>query len=54
MHPLITETVAAEIAAERRAFAARARRFSPRRVRRLAGRRAALHPRSLRPSGARP
>jgi len=33
MHPLITETVAADITAERREFAARARRFPrPRRV----------------------
>jgi hypothetical protein len=38
MHPLITETVAADIAAERRSIAARARRFSVRRPRRLARR----------------
>jgi hypothetical protein len=38
MHPLITETVAAEIAAERRTIAARARRFSVRRPRRFARR----------------
>jgi hypothetical protein len=33
MHPLITETVAAEITAERHRYAARARRYSVRRPR---------------------
>jgi hypothetical protein len=44
MHPLITETVAAEITAERRRFAAHARRYSVRRPRFLAGRRTGAHP----------
>jgi hypothetical protein len=43
MHPLITETVAAEVTADRRRFAARARRFSMRRPRRFA-RRTGAHP----------
>jgi hypothetical protein len=44
MHPLIAETVAADIAAERRSIAARVRRFRvPRpRVRRRAGARLAF------------
>ena len=40
MHPLITETVAADIAAERRSIAARVRRFPVPRPRRLVRRRA--------------
>jgi hypothetical protein len=43
MHPLITETVAAEITADRHRFAARARRFSVRLPRRFA-RRAGARP----------
>jgi hypothetical protein len=56
MHPLITETVAAEITADRRRFAARARRFSvrrPRRFARRAGARLALSPSPVRTGALR-
>jgi len=56
MHPLITQTVAAEITAERLAFAARARRWSvrrPRRFARRAGARLAFSPRPVRTGACR-
>ena len=56
MHPLITETVASEIDADKRRFAARARRWSvrrPRRFARRAGARPAFSPSPVRTGALR-